>query len=85
MLGHQRKSIEVQYFALLQEQRGCASETVVTSAATPQDLYDELQARHGFSLAVGVLRVAVNDDFESWDVPLRDKDRVVFIQPVAGG
>ncbi len=83
--NRQQKSIEVQYFALLQEQRGCAGETVTTAAATPQELYAELKDRHGFSLSADVLRVAVNDEFESWDVLLQDKDRVVFIQPVAGG
>lgn len=85
MSAHPQKSIDIQYFALLQEQRGCAGETVTTDAATPQELYAELKDRHGFSLPVDVLRVAVNDDFESWDVLLHDKDRVVFIQPVAGG
>jgi len=85
MSDRQHKSIAVQYFALLQEQRGCTGETVTTAAVTPQELYAELKDRHGFSLAVDVLRVAVNDEFESWDVPLHDKDRVVFIQPVAGG
>ena len=85
MFDRQEKSIEIQYFALLQEQRGCAGETVTTAAATPRELYAELKDRHGFSLFANVLRVAVNDEFESWDVPLHDKDRVVFIQPVAGG
>ena len=85
MSGQDSKSIEVQYFALLREQCGCSNETVMTCAATPEGLYDELSARHGFSLATDVLRVAVNDEFQRWDVPLRDKDRVVFIQPVAGG
>lgn len=81
----QQRSIEIQYFALLQEQRGCASETVMTLAATPRELYAELQDRHAFTLAADVLRIAVNDEFESWDFPLNDNDRVVFIQPVAGG
>ena len=85
MSDRQEKSIEIQYFALLQEQRGCAGETVTTAAATPQELYAELKDRHGFSLATDVLRVAVNDEFESWDVLLHDNDCVVFIQPVAGG
>jgi molybdopterin converting factor small subunit len=85
MSDGRQKSIEVQYFALLQEQRGCAGETVTTAAATPQELYAELKDRHAFSLSADALRVAVNDEFESWNVRLHDKDRVVFIQPVAGG
>ncbi len=85
MSGRQQKTIEVQYFALLQEQRGRTGESLSTAAATPRELYTELKDRHRFSLPADVLRVAVNDEFESWDVLLHDKDRVVFIQPVAGG
>ncbi len=79
------KSIEVQYFALLREQRGVSSERVTSAAATPRQLYEELKDRHGFALSTDVLRVAINDEFQRWDAPLRDNDRVVFIQPVAGG
>lgn len=79
------KSIEVHYFALLREQRGLEVETVDTTATTPRELYAELKDRHAFSLPTDVLRVAVNDAFRSWDVSLCDSDRVVFIQPVAGG
>jgi molybdopterin converting factor small subunit len=32
-----------------------------------------------------MLRVAVNDEFRDWTVPLASGDRVVFIPPVAGG
>ena len=85
MAGQETKSIVVQYFAILQEQRGCSDETVATTAATPRDLYEELAARHGFSLGADVLRVAVNDEFQRWNVLLRNNDRVVFLQPVAGG
>lgn len=79
------KTVEVQYFAILREQRGLAKEQVVTEAATAAQLYDELRARHGFTLESSRLRVAVNDDFASWSAPLRDGDRLVFIPPVAGG
>ena len=78
-------SVTVLYFALLREQCGVPDETVVTSADTPAQLYEELQQRHGFTLTPAALRVAVNDQFQSWDTPLRDSDRVVFIQPVGGG
>lgn len=79
------KSIHVQYFALLREQRGLDDETVTTLAATPRQLYDELQDRHGFSVPVNVLKIAINDTFQGWETPLADDDRVVFIQPLAGG
>jgi len=77
--------IQVQYFAILREQRGVSAEELATTADTPAALYDELRARHGFSLPRDRIRAAVNDAFVDAATPLRDGDRVVFIPPVAGG
>jgi molybdopterin-guanine dinucleotide biosynthesis protein A len=77
--------INVQYYALLREQAGRSSESLVTTANTPRDLYQELKGRYPFSLAVEMLRVAVNSEFGDWEQRLRDGDSVVFIPPVAGG
>jgi len=79
------KTIHLQYFAVLREQAGCSEERVATTAATPADLYEEVRARHGFTLPLAMLRVAVNDEFRDWSSPLAANDRVVFIPPVAGG
>jgi molybdopterin converting factor subunit 1 len=79
------KNVRVQYFAILREQRGLAQENLVTAAATAGDLYDELRARHGFTLPQARLRAAVNDEFAPWTAPLRDGDALVFLPPVAGG
>jgi len=79
------KTVRVQYFALLREQRGQAGESLATAAATPSELYAELRARHGFTLPAERLRVAVNDEFAAWDAPLREGDALAFIPPVAGG
>ena len=54
-------TLHVQYFAILREQRGLSAETVVTAAASPATLYDELRARHGFTLPADRVRAAVND------------------------
>ncbi|MFZ9681657.1 MAG: MoaD/ThiS family protein [Cephaloticoccus sp.] len=78
-------TLQIQYFALLREQAGREEETVTTTAATPAALYDELQARHGFSLPANRVRAAVNGAFVAADAALREGDRVVFIPPVAGG
>jgi molybdopterin-guanine dinucleotide biosynthesis protein A len=80
-----RKAVRVQYYALFREQAGRSEETVETLAATPAELYRELQARHPFKLAQQQLKVAVNTDFRDWDSPLAAGDTVVFIPPVAGG
>jgi molybdopterin synthase sulfur carrier subunit len=79
------KTIDVQYFAILREQRGLTSEKVATAATSPTALYEELRARHRFTLPADRVRAAINDDFVAADAPLRDGDRVVFIPPVAGG
>ncbi|MEX2045282.1 MAG: MoaD/ThiS family protein [Opitutus sp.] len=77
--------IHVQYFAILREQRGAAEEKIETSATTPAALYDELRARHGFTLPGDRVRAAVGDEFVAAEAELCDGDRVVFIPPVAGG
>ena len=79
------KTISVHYFAILREQRGASQETLATAAGTPAALYEELRARHGFTLPGDRVRAAVNDAFVAPEAPLRDGDRVVFIPPVAGG
>ena len=78
-------NLTVQYFAILREQRGVTEEKLATAAATPTALYDELRARHHFTLPADRVRAAVNDEFVAATATLRDGDRVVFIPPVAGG
>ena len=78
-------TLHIQYFAILREQRGLTQETLATAATTPVALYDELRARHAFTLPAGRIRAAVNDEFVPATAPLRDGDRIVFIPPVAGG
>ncbi|MBI5692828.1 MAG: MoaD/ThiS family protein [Verrucomicrobia bacterium] len=77
--------VHLQYFALLRDQRGCSEESIETTATTPAALYEELRARHGFTLPADRVRAAVNESFVANDAPLREGDRLVFIPPVAGG
>ena len=77
--------LKIQYYALMREQAGRSEEALETSAATPADLYGELAARYGFTLAREQLKVAVNSEFSAWSRPLAAGDAVVFIPPVAGG
>jgi sulfur-carrier protein len=78
-------TLNVQYFAILREQRGLSQERLSTAATTPAALYAELCARHQFTLPADRIRAAVNDTFVDSAAPLRDGDRIVFIPPVAGG
>ncbi|MBW7893882.1 MAG: MoaD/ThiS family protein [Opitutaceae bacterium] len=77
--------LQLQYFALLREQRGLTEETLETDAGTPVALYEELRAAHGFTLPADRVRAAVNGAFVAADAALKDGDRIVFIPPVAGG
>jgi molybdopterin converting factor subunit 1 len=79
------RRVTVQYFALLREQAGLGTESLVTAARTPRELYAELAHRYPFTLDPAVLRVAINSEFGDWSAPLRDGDAIVFIPPVAGG
>ena len=79
------QTLHIQYFAILREQRGVAQETLTSDAKTPGALYDELRARHRFTLPTDRVRAAVNDAFVDAASPLHEGDRVVFIPPVAGG
>lgn len=80
-----KKTVCVRYFAILRDQRGLGEERVPTGACTASELYEELRLRHGFTLPAEGLRVAINDEFGSWDSEIEDGDALVFIPPVAGG
>lgn len=77
--------IELRYYAQLREQARTGSERIETSAVSLAALYEQLQARHGFSLPASALKVAVNTRFCEWEQPLSEGDTVVFIPPVNGG
>lgn len=79
------RTLRIEYFALLREQRGLTAESLATAAATPAALYEELRARHGFTLPAAHVRAAVNGEFVPADAALREGDIIVFIPPVAGG
>ena len=79
------KTIHIQYFALLREQRGQSEETLHTGARTPKELYSQLQKDYRFTLPERSVRVSVNERFADWQTELRSGDRLVFLPPVSGG
>lgn len=85
LAGGPTMKLTIQYYALMREQAGRSAETLETAAATPADLFAELHARYGFTLAREQLKVAVNSEFADWGRALVAGDAVVFIPPVAGG
>lgn len=79
------KTIHILYYALLREERGLSKETLETSVATVQELYEKLKKEYAFKLGTDILKVAVNNQFVDWQTKLNSGDTVVFIPPVAGG
>lgn len=79
-------NINVRYFALFRELTGRSEETLLVEAgSTAGRLYRKLGETYAFQLGMADVRVAVNDEFASFDRPLAEGDRVVFIPPVSGG
>jgi len=78
-------TIQIQYFAVLREQRGESAEKIETAAATARELYTELKSQYRFTLSTELVRVAINQEFKDWDTKIKSGDHVVFIPPVAGG
>ena len=73
------------YFGLLSERRSLAEEQVASPACTPRELYAELDAKHPLGLVIDDFRVAVNDEFVSWDHLLLGNSVVAFLPPMSGG
>jgi molybdopterin-guanine dinucleotide biosynthesis protein A len=79
------KTVHIRYYAALREARGQSGETLPTGAPTAARLYEDLQKKFNFNLNKDMLRVAINQEYVSWETPLNDQDEVVFVPPVNGG
>jgi molybdopterin converting factor small subunit len=79
------KKVQIEYFAILRDQRGLSTERYETNAPDAQQLFAELQNKFHFTLATERLKVAINDSFADWKTEIKNDDRIVFIPPVAGG
>lgn len=78
--------IHLLYFASLRTRAGLAEEELdLPEGTTPSALWDDLKARFGWTPERGQCAIAVNDDYATWDTVLKDRDRVVFLTPIAGG
>ena len=79
-------NITVLYFASLADKSHKGSELLTLETGTSlTELYNSLQTRYQFRQQPAELRVAINDEFASWDEAIKDGDTIAFIPPVAGG
>jgi len=77
--------VTAKYFAAFRDKAGQASEARRTHAATAEGLYEEVARDHGFADSLATCKVAINDEFATWETPLKNGDVVLFFPPVAGG
>ena len=79
-------NINVLYFASLADKAQKGSESIIIEAGTNlAELYQKLQSSYQFRQQPSELRVAINDEFATWDDEINEGDTIVFIPPVAGG
>ena len=84
-MGADSRKVLIQYYAILREEAGIPEEEIWTSAATVEELFEELRERHGFALDRARLKVVVDEEFRDWSHKVSEGDTIVFIPPVAGG
>ncbi len=78
-------AVQVRLFAALREQAGWSVRQVALSggAATPLAVWGLLEL--GADARPMDVRVAINQQFASWDTPLRNGDELAFLPPISGG
>lgn len=78
--------ITVLYFASLADKAQQGQQKLdLADNLSLSELYAQLKQQHGFELDTAKVRVAINDEFASWDDAINDGDTIAFIPPVAGG
>ena len=81
-------SVTVFYFAQFREEAGGSRESIslpTDRQVTAGMLFDEIAAKHGFTLGRPSVRPAINGAYAQWDDRVNPDDELVFIPPVAGG
>ncbi|MEC9054663.1 MAG: NTP transferase domain-containing protein [Verrucomicrobiota bacterium] len=83
--GRSAKTIVVEYCGVLREDAGMSDEEVHTESATAAGLWEELRMSRGLSLELDAVRIAINDEFQSWNHPLANQDKLTLFPPFSGG
>lgn len=79
--------ISIRFFAMLRDAAGTEQcRLVLNSGARGADAKRALVDRYPkLARFIGSTRLAVNQEYQSWEVPLRDGDELGLIPPVSGG
>ena len=79
------KEINLIYFAKIRQLTQIDQEKFLTSALNAREIYIELQKKYDFNFPENYLKVAINEEYSSFETELKSGDTLVFIPPVAGG
>jgi molybdopterin converting factor subunit 1 len=79
------KEITLIYFAKIRQLTNVDREIISTSAISAREVYLELQKKYEFNFPENYLKVAINEEYSSFETVLKNGDTLVFIPPVAGG
>ena len=79
--------VRVRFFAMLRDSAGTEEcRLVLEPGARGVDAKTVLVQRYPrMSGLIGSARLAVNQEYQSWEAPLRDGDELGLIPPVSGG
>ena len=77
--------VNIKYFAALREITGKSDQAYETKATIVSELFAELNSEYQFPIEKDLLKVAINERYETFESPITDGDTIVFIPPVAGG
>ena len=69
----------------MREKAGVSEEILETNCKDALELLNELDKKYNFNLDRDHLKVAINEEYSSFDSSLKENDTLVFIPPVAGG
>jgi molybdopterin converting factor subunit 1 len=79
------KEIKLIYFAKIRQLTNIDQEIINTQARTAAEVYTELQKKYDFNFPEHYLKVAINEEYSTFETKLKTGDTLVFIPPVAGG
>ncbi len=79
------KNITILFFGKLKETWNTSQLKQQTTSATIQELYTELLQLTDEEPHKGSIKVAINDEFVTWNTNIKDNDVIAFLPPASGG
>ena len=79
------KNITILFFGKLKETWKTSKLKQTTQANTIEELYIELLKRCDEEPHKASIKVAINDEFVTWNSVISDHDTIAFLPPASGG